>query len=123
MKDSTKRFSDRVENYIKYRPNYPKEMVGALKIECGLRSDSMIADVGSGTGILTRLFLENGCRVLAIEPNQEMREAGERWLKGYDGFTSVEGTAEATTVASQSVDIVTAGQAFHWFPPRGGEAH
>lgn len=83
MKDSTKRFSNRVENYIKYRPDYPKEMVEVLKIECGVGADSIIADVGSGTGILTRLFLQNGCRVLAIEPNQEMREAGERWLKGY----------------------------------------
>ncbi len=86
-----------------------------LREECGLTGASVVADVGSGTGILSRLFLKNGNRVFGVEPNREMREAGERLLGGYASFTSVPGTAEATTLRNGSVDLVTAGQAFHWF--------
>jgi SAM-dependent methyltransferase len=115
VKDSTQRFSDRVENYVRYRPSYPPEVVTLLREECGLRADDVIADVGSGTGILARLFLENGNRVYGVEPNRAMREAGEAFLEAYPAFTSVAGTAEATTLADHSVDVVIAGQAFHWF--------
>jgi SAM-dependent methyltransferase len=115
--NSTERFSSRVENYIKYRPAYPQAIVETLAAECRLSPGSIIADVGSGTGILTRLFLENGNRVFGVEPNREMREAGERLLSGFPQFNSVAGTAEKTTLAEQSVDFVVAGQAFHWFDP------
>lgn len=115
MLDPTKRFSNRVDNYLKYRPRYPAEIVDLLEKECGLTKDSLIADVGSGTGFLSELFLRNGNRVLGIEPNSEMRIAGERLLAGYPNFTSINATAEGTTVAGASVDIITAGQAFHWF--------
>jgi SAM-dependent methyltransferase len=104
-----------VENYVKYRPGYPSAIVSLLQVECGLTADSVIADVGSGTGILTELFLKNGCPVFGVEPNREMREAAERLLAGYTRFTSVEGRAEATALDDHSVDFVTAGQAFHWF--------
>lgn len=113
--DSTQRFSSRVENYVRYRPGYPPEILEVLKTECGLTSGSVIADVGSGTGFLSRLFLEHGNRVYGIEPNAEMREAGDRLLKQYAGFTSTSGTAEATGVPDRSVDFITAGQAAHWF--------
>jgi 16S rRNA A1518/A1519 N6-dimethyltransferase RsmA/KsgA/DIM1 with predicted DNA glycosylase/AP lyase activity len=79
MTDVTQRFSSRVENYIKYRPDYPNEVIEALRSECGLTADSIIADVGSGTGILTEVFLQNGNAVYGIEPNREMREAAERF--------------------------------------------
>jgi SAM-dependent methyltransferase len=115
--DSTQRFSSRVEDYIRYRPGYPVGVLDLLRIECGLTSESVIADVGSGTGILSEMFLRNGNRVFGVEPNREMREAGERLLAAYPTFTSVEGRAEATTLLPQSVDFVTAGQAFHWFDP------
>ena len=115
MNDSTQRFSSRVENYIKYRPGYPNEIVETLRIECGLTSGSIIADVGSGTGILTEMFLRNGNTVYGIEPNREMREAAERLLKDYPRFRSVAARAEETTLDDASVDFVTAGQAFHWF--------
>ena len=115
MKAPTLRFSNRVEYYIKYRPSYPDDVIEALGRECGLSGQSSIADIGSGTGLLSELFLKNGNRVLGVEPNREMREAGERLLQQYRNFTSVEGTAEATTLADHSVDFVTAGQAFHWF--------
>jgi SAM-dependent methyltransferase len=115
--DPTRRFSNRVEDYIKYRPTYPRALVGLLEAECGLTRESVIADVGSGTGILSELFLRNGARVYGVEPNREMREAGERLLAAYDNFVSVDGRAEATALADSSVDFVTAGQAFHWFEP------
>ena len=83
----------------------------------GLTRGSEIADVGSGTGALARMFLENGNRVFGVEPNAEMRRAGERLLAEFLSFTSVAGTAEGTTLADRSVDFVTAGQAFHWFDP------
>jgi SAM-dependent methyltransferase len=111
----TQRFSSRVDNYVRYRPGYPSEVLELLKNECGLRSDSVIADVASGTGIFTRMLVENGNRVFGVEPNAEMRRAGEDLLSTYSGFSSIAGTAEATTLASHSVDLITAAQAAHWF--------
>jgi ubiquinone/menaquinone biosynthesis C-methylase UbiE len=115
MSDSTRRFSSRVDNYVKYRPSYPPEVVELLAAECGLTPGALVADIGAGTGILAELFLQNGYRVLGVEPNREMRQAGERLLGDYQQYTSVDGTAEATTLADKSVDAITAGQAFHWF--------
>jgi len=115
MSDPTQRFSNRVENYLRYRPRYPAEILDALRAECGLQATSLIADVGSGTGFLAELFLSNGNQVFGIEPNREMREAGEQLLRSYPKFTSVAATAEITTLPEASVDFVTAGQAFHWF--------
>jgi len=113
--DPTRRFSSRVDNYIRYRPGYPPEVLETVKRECGLSSACIIADVGSGTGLLSRIFLENGNRVFGVEPNPEMREAGERVLRNYPQFTSIAGTAEATTLPACSIDLVTAAQAAHWF--------
>ncbi len=115
VKDPTQRFSSRVGNYIRYRPGYPPAVIDLLTERCGLTPGAVIADVGSGTGIFTRMLLENGNYVFGIEPNAEMRKAGEQFLAGYPHFTSVEGTAEATTLAHHSVDFVTAAQAGHWF--------
>jgi SAM-dependent methyltransferase len=115
MPSPTQRFSDRAENYAKYRPGYPSGTIKTLVKECGLTETSFIADIGSGTGILSESFLKHGNQVFGIEPNREMRGAGERFLNMYRHFTSVEGTAEATTLANHSVDFVTAGQSFHWF--------
>ena len=113
--NATSRFSDRVENYIRYRPGYPPEALRVLKDDCGLKTEHEVADIASGTGIWTRMLLENGNRVFGVEPNTEMRQAGERLLAGFPRFTSVAGTAEATTLADASVDFVTAAQAAHWF--------
>jgi SAM-dependent methyltransferase len=121
-RDSTKRFSSRVENYVKYRPGYPSEIVTLLRQECGVTDRSLIADVGSGTGILTELFLKSGSQVLAIEPNDVMRAAAERLLAGHSSFRSINGTAEATTLPDQSVDLIVAGQAFHWFNHQGARS-
>jgi SAM-dependent methyltransferase len=113
--DATARFSSRVEKYVRYRPSYPKDVLRLLRDQCSLTPDSVIADVASGTGIFTRLLLDHGNRVFGVEPNAEMRRAGEEYLASYPRFTSVAGTAEATTLADHSVDIVTAAQAAHWF--------
>src|SRR5256885_16670373 len=100
--NATSRFSDRVENYVRYRPGYPPEVLQALQSECGLEPNHVVADIASGTGIWTRMLLENGNRVFGIEPNAEMRQAGEQLLAGFANFTSVAGTAERTTLSDQS---------------------
>ncbi|MBI3165255.1 MAG: class I SAM-dependent methyltransferase [Chloroflexi bacterium] len=114
-KDNTSLFSGRVQNYIKYRPTYPASFLDLLATRCNLNQNHVIADVGSGTGILTEMLLKNGNPVYAIEPNAEMRSAAEQLLGRYPNFTSVGAGAEATTIRSQSVDFVTAAQSFHWF--------
>jgi len=120
--DPTKRFSSRVEDYIRYRPSYPTGVVAWLAAECALTPPSRIADIGSGTGILSRLFLDFGCSVLAVEPNPDMRVGAERQLAGEPRFHSVDGRAEATTLPDASADFVTAGQSFHWFDPAAARA-
>ena len=115
MKDSTQRFSDRVADYKQYRPSYPPEVITTLVQQAGLSADKTIADIGSGTGILTRQLLNTGCKIMAIEPNAAMRAASEELLGGYPGFTSINATAENTSLPDQSLDGITAGQAFHWF--------
>jgi len=114
-KSPTARFSDRVENYVRYRPGYPPEVLDLLRAECGLQPSHIVADIASGTGVFTRMLLENGNSVFAVEPNTEMRETGMRQLENYNGLVSVAGTAEETTLGSASVDFVTAAQAAHWF--------
>ena len=113
--DAKQRFSNRVADYIRYRPSYPEAVLDVLREECGLRPGHVIADIGSGTGFLSELFLKNGNRVYGVEPNLEMRQAGEEYLASYDGFSSIEGSAESTTLDDASIDFVTAGQSFHWF--------
>ena len=115
--DSTKRFSNRVENYVRYRPGYPEDVLHILREETGLTPDAVVADVGSGTGISAELFLRNGNPVLGVEPNPHMRSAAEEFLRHYPEFQSVSGTAEATKLPDESVDYVVAAQAFHWFDP------
>src|SRR5687767_1970635 len=108
MTDSVERFSNRVENYVKYRPHYPREILGLLSGECGLTSGSIVADVGCGTGISSRLFLENGNQVYGVEPNAAMLRAAKEYLAEFPSFIPVDGTAEATTLSSSSVDIAIA---------------
>src|SRR3989304_2686730 len=113
--DPTKRFSTRAQYYNKYRPQYPGAIIKLLRAECGLSSSSIIADIGSGTGILSRLFLKNDDIVLGVEPNKELRKIAEKLLKDYSNFKSVAGAAESSNLKDQSVDFITSGQAFHWF--------
>jgi len=111
----TERFSSRVDSYARYRPSYPPAAIELLSARCGLNAAAAVADVGSGTGILTEQLLASGARVFAVEPNDAMRAAAEAHLGGVAGFASVKGTAEVTTLGLASVDLYVAGQAFHWF--------
>jgi len=115
--DPKERFSDRVDSYLRYRPRYPESLPRVLEEETGLDPTWIVADVGSGTGLSTEPFLDYGCQVFAVEPNTEMREAAERLLADRPGFASVAGSAEATGLDAESIDLAVAGQSFHWFDP------
>lgn len=115
MPNSTERFTSRVETYAKFRPGYPPEVIELLRSECGLTPETIVADIGSGTGILSELLLKNGNVVLGVEPNEAMRVAAEHLLGAYPRFKSVAGSAESTSLPDHSVELITAGQAFHWF--------
>ena len=116
------RFSSRSEAYARGRPSYPPALLELLGRECGVTPASIVADIGSGTGLLSRLLLDFGCEVFGVEPNLDMRTAGEMALVNYPRFHSVNGRAEATTLPDGSVDLVTAAQAFHWFEPAATRA-
>jgi SAM-dependent methyltransferase len=111
----TERFSDRVENYIRYRPSYPLQIVELMRREMNLNENSFVADVGSGTGIFSKLLLETGCTVYAVEPNEPMRRAGEEFLQEFERFRSIDGSSENTNLPDETVDLIVAAQAFHWF--------
>lgn len=114
--DSTERFSNRVADYVRYRPGYPPALLDWLHRDIGLPTGTLVADIGAGTGISTRVFLAAGHPVIAVEPNAAMRAAAEQWLAPeYLSLKVVDGTAEATTLADDSVGLVAAAQAFHWF--------
>ena len=115
MSNSTERFSDRVENYVKYRPSYPAALIDALIQKTGTDHTSTVADIGSGTGIFTQLLLQQNLRVYAVEPNAPMRQAAEQLLAGFPDFSSVDASAESIGLADGSIDLITAAQAFHWF--------
>ena len=110
----TSRFSNRVNNYAKYRPSYPKEVIDFLQETVGLQKEWTIADIGSGTGIFSELLLRSGYQVWGIEPNKEMREEAEKTLTQYKKFTSINGKAEQTFLRGSSIDLITVAQAFHW---------
>ncbi len=113
----TTRFSDRVENYVKYRPSYPREIIPFLEKYYSLSKEQRIADIGSGTGIFSELLLISGYKVIGIEPNENMRRAAEIKLSNYPGFTSRNHRAEQTGLRTHSVDLITVAQAFHWMEP------
>lgn len=115
--DFTKRFTGRASFYSTSRPNYPRRILDLLRSEIDFDETYTIADIGSGTGLLSQLFLENGNRVLAVEPNDEMRGLAEKSLSRFPRFLSVRGTAEQTGLERASVDLVVIGQALHWFDP------
>lgn len=117
----TTRFSNRVELYSKHRPTYPGELYAYLRSQAGLAKRARIADLGSGTGLLSRLFLDEGHRVFGVEPNADMRRAAEGHFAGEARFVSLDGRAEQIPLDDESVDFVVAGQAFHWFEPRAAK--
>lgn len=115
MLQPTRRFSDRVADYLRYRPSYPQEAIDFILRRSGLHPNHVIADIGAGTGMFARLFLERGYAVIGVEPNPEMRLAAETTLMDYPGFRSVDGSAEHTHLGDGEADLITIAQAFHWF--------
>ncbi|HUK28032.1 MAG TPA: class I SAM-dependent methyltransferase [Candidatus Acidoferrales bacterium] len=113
--DPKTRFTRHAEYYSKYRPNYPASLLDFMERELGLSNRSIVADVGSGTGILAKMLLQNGNVVFGVEPNDEMRSIAEANLSGYRNFRSVGASAESTMLPDSSVDYVTCAQSFHWF--------
>jgi len=112
---STSRFSDRVDDYVRYRPDYPSALLDWLQREHAVSTDWLVADIGAGTGISSKMLLDAGYRVIAVEPNAPMRAAAEKWLGADAKFSAVDGRADATGLEDASVDLVTVAQAFHWF--------
>lgn len=113
--ESTKKFTGKADIYSKYRPSYPKEYINYLISANSLSSTSVIADIGSGTGILSGQLLEKRLEVICVEPNADMRTLAENQLKGFSRYLSVNGSAEDTTLQEKSIDLITVAQAFHWF--------
>jgi 16S rRNA A1518/A1519 N6-dimethyltransferase RsmA/KsgA/DIM1 with predicted DNA glycosylase/AP lyase activity len=111
--DLRNRFSKRTENYDKYRARYPDALTSYLKSELGFSEKSIVADIGSGTGILSEMFLRNGNILLGVEPNEGMRKIAEANLGSYPNFKSVNGSAESTKLSEGSDDFITAGQLIH----------
>jgi SAM-dependent methyltransferase len=115
--NATERFSDRVDDYVRYRPDYPPALLDWLHKTQGVTASWQVADIGAGTGISSKMFLDAGHRVVAVEPNASMRAAAERWLAQYPGFATTDGQADASKLDSHSVDLISVAQAFHWFEP------
>jgi ubiquinone/menaquinone biosynthesis C-methylase UbiE len=113
--DFTRRFTGRARFYSTSRPGYPSRILDILRTEIGFDQTYVAADIGSGTGLLSELFLTNGNRVIGVEPNDDMRMFAEKSLGKFPKFLSVRGTAERTSLETATIDLVTVGQALHWF--------
>lgn len=108
-------FSGDVADYAKYRPSYPPKITQYMKKEFKLSNDHCVADIGSGTGLSSKLFLKFGCTVYGVEPDPAMRTVAEKKLAEFEAFTSIDGTAHDTHLPAHSVDFVVSAQAFQWF--------
>lgn len=115
----TSRFSNRAENYARFRPGYPDGLFAFLETAMNIKASDCIVDIGSGTGLFAEPFLKRGFSVVCIEPNDDMRKAGEERLKKYVAFQSIGSTAEGTGLPDESVDLITVAQTFHWLDPIG----
>lgn len=113
--DSTEKFNGIANEYAQSRPDYAAEFIDCLFDKYGFSASSVIADIGSGTGKFAKQLLDKECKVICVEPNTDMRFAAEKDLCKYPNFKSVEGSAENTILPDNSVDYITAAQAFHWF--------
>lgn len=113
-RDPKKLFTHKVSNYIQFRPDYPEALFSYIDQAFNLGPDALIADIGSGTGLMAGPLLERGYRVVCVEPNENMRKAGRKALSGYSGYQEVDGSGEATNLPDHSVDVAVVAQAFHW---------
>lgn len=111
----TDKFSGKADVYSKSRPSYPNEYIDYLFSANSLNETSKVADIGSGTGILSRQLLKRGLNVITVEPNDDMRRKAEQDLNEFEHFISIKASAEETTLPDKNLDLVIAAQAFHWF--------
>lgn len=115
--DLTRRFDNRVNDYRKGRPGYPAAILDELRRTAVLRHESIVADIGCGTGLSAEPFLNAGCTVYGVEPNASMRADAETKFAAKANFKSIDGTAEATGLPDRCTDWIVCAQAFHWFDP------
>ena len=108
-------FADKAEQYVRYRTDYPERLIRSALDAVQLRRADVVADLGSGTGLLARWILERGNRVLGVEPDPGMRATAQHLLAAHENFLSVAASAETTTLAESSVDVIAVGNAFHYF--------
>ena len=107
-------FEHKTKEYAVGRPAYPKEVLKIIR-DLGIKHDSLIADIGAGTGLLTNMLGELDCHVVAIEPNSDMLQKCRDYCSNRKNIDFVDAPAENTTLKNNSVDIITIAQAFHWF--------
>jgi SAM-dependent methyltransferase len=110
-------YTDRAARYARYRWDYAAQAIDAIFSITGIGLTSCAADVGSGTGILTRHLVDRVRSVYAVEPDVSMRWWAEQALANAPTFNSVAGSAQTTTLPDRSVDLIVVGQALHWFDP------
>lgn len=113
--DPTIKFDGYADDYTAGRPGYSSALIDSFYQGFGMTSDSVIADIGSGTGKFSAFMLARGSKVYAVEPNSDMRRVAENELSSFPNFVSVNGGAEDTNLPDNSVDFITTAQAFHWF--------
>ena len=118
MKGADKIFNGTADFYFRYRPTYPEELMDTITKETGLNPKWVVADIGSGTGILSTLFIEHGNQVKCVEPNDEMRQKSLEILSTRGKVEFIKGTGENTNLPDSSVDLVACGQSFHWLDRR-----
>lgn len=115
MVDSKKIFSGKESDYDQYRPRYPAQFISFLYETVGFRTDSVIADIGSGTGIFSKQIADRGSMVFCVEPNRDMRTVAQKKLSSYRNVYFTDGDCENTKLLGHSIDFITAAQSFHWF--------
>jgi len=113
--DNTAKFTGMADLYAKARPDYAPAFIDWLFSDAGMKAGTVVADIGSGTGIFAKALLSRGSTVYCVEPNADMRHVAEQTLSGFPNFYSVNGTAENTTLAAHCAGFITVAQAFHWF--------
>ncbi len=119
--NTTQVYSSKAEKYARYRWSYAPEAIQTILDVTGITAESVVADIGAGTGILTQEFVGQVKRIFAVEPNPEMRAIATRKLAQYPSCQVVDGRSEATTLADNSIDLITAAQAIHWFDPQAAK--
>ncbi|HLO27660.1 MAG TPA: class I SAM-dependent methyltransferase [Anaerolineales bacterium] len=114
---TTEIYSTKAEKYAKYRWDYSLQAIEAIIQIAHVTEQTLAADIGAGTGMLTKHFAGRVRHIYAVEPNDEMRKIAEGQLERFENCSVIKGCAEAIPLGNQSVDLITVAQALHWFDP------